>query len=463
MRHARTILLLLAACAPEPEPADDPDPGAATCDPLTPGEPRFAPPVADPGNLLVLVLDDVGVELVGAYGVQPEEAAATPTIDRLAADGVLFRHAYANPVCSPTRAALLTGRHTAHFGIGDPIEPFDDEQTLPDAAVTIADVLADGAPGYRRGYFGKWHLSIAADDAPNAPLRQGFDVYRGTLGNLDSAHAYDGDDQSYTHWEQIDQGVVTRQRGYVTSRVVDDTLAFVAEDPAPWLAVVGFHSAHTPWHSPPARLHGRGDVSDAEDAVKIRAMVEALDTELGRLLDGIADVRDRTTVILLSDNGSSDNAGVGEFAGLLAKSHVYEPGVRVPLIVTGPTVASPGRVVDGVVEVTDVFPTLAGLAGIDVGALGLPLDGVDLGPYLADPESPPRRAWAYAETFPHDGEGEVEQMLRTPRFKLLRRDGTDELYDLGESDLEGRRILLGDVEARLAGARLAYMLDNCLP
>jgi arylsulfatase A-like enzyme len=407
-----------------------------SCDPA-PARDIASPREADPVNLLLVILDDVGPELVGAYDVQPQ-APRTPVMDELASTGARFDHAYSTPWCSSTRAELLTGRYAIRFGLGMAVWVADDEApSLGEASSTsFPELLDDRSPfDWSTGQFGKWHLTTLADGAVDAPLRHGFDRQLGNLGNLTGGQTTDGGDQDYFNFEWIDDGVPTRRTGYVTNATMNAASDWTANAPEPWFAWVALHSAHTPWHTPPDHEHDPASTLDPTDTpYKVRAMVEDADRQLGRLLDEMdPELRSRTVVVVVGDNGSSDNAAVGEFVNLPGKSSVYEGGISVPLIVNGPVVAEPGEPIDAWVSVTDVFATFAELAGIDPNDPALGLDGVSFLPHLTNPNAPSAREWIVANEFSPNGPGEhtrFNQAIRGPRFKVVRSDSRWETFDM---------------------------------
>lgn len=445
----------------------------AACDPT--GHAVCALPTAPvdagdvPPNVLLVVLDDVGVELIGAYG--HPLAATTPTLDDLAAHGVRFDRAYAEPWCSPTRAELLTGRYAARFGLGRAIELSDPDVSLPDDVTSLPEVLATAPDAWRSAMFGKWHLHTLADGALDAPLREGFDHWSGTLGNLASDHASDGHGQDYFFWEQVTDGTPRRRRGYVTSATIDDASAWIDAQPtdAPWFVWLALHAAHIPFQLPPLGLHTvRGPDAFSQHGI-VRATLEAADTELGRLLATMdPEVRARTVVIVVGDNGTIDNAGLAGFRNRPAKSTVYEAGVHVPLIIAGGPVTRQGTVSPALVHAVDLFPTIADLAAADVA--DLPLDGTSVVPYLRDPDQASTRTWTLATSFAPNGSdwrSTGSAMVRGPRFKLVRDHDAahDALYDLGHAWLEDRDLTEGvlDEPARQGRADLREVLDRCLP
>jgi arylsulfatase A-like enzyme len=405
---------------------------------------------APPGNVLILLADDLGTDKVGAYQEQPRPAP-TPNIDALAARGVLFRHAYAAPMCSPTRGALLTGRYPRRYGLGSIVHASRDHFELPLEERTLPEVVAESPAAYATSAVGKWHL--AGRRGPSGlrhPLLSGFGWYAGSFGNLRSATPGTGRGRGYFLWEKNDNGTLSVTRRYVTTETVDDALARIEAMPEPWLLYVAFNAAHSPWDEPPDSLHSVRPLATPAD--RFDAVAEALDREIGRLLQGLGPARlARTTVIFAADNGTPV---AGKRSGKAAQQHkgtLLEGGIRVPLIVAGPPVAHPGSESDALVHLVDLFPTVVELVGLDpdalVDAAGRPLrlDGRSLLPQLADPSLPSPRAFVFQDRFRPNGPGpyEIEErMLRDARYKLVEASGRpDRFYDLAGRREEGRNLM----------------------
>lgn len=377
------------------------------------------------GNFLVIVLDDIGIEALAAYG-EGQISAPTPNIDWLAAGGVLFRYAYGNPFCSPTRATLQTGRFGFRTGIGNLVT--SSSWALQEKEVTLPDVLRKAGLWYDDAAFGKWHLGNNSVGGRWAPNRAGWWHFSGELNNS----------QDYFSWFKVIDGQGYQVTGYLTTDQVDDAIAWIQARDRRWLCYLAVTAAHAPLHAPPAHLHGFSLANSypltGEDPLPyFHAMIEALDTELGRLFD----VLDFTTthVVLVGDNGSSDATIVAPFTTSQNKGSVHEGGTRVPLIVKSPAVVGPGRVVDAMVNTVDLLASMAELLGIDLAALGLPVhDSISFGPYLVDPNQAPRRQHAFSENFKPLGYGPftlIKRALRDERYKLITKLGaSDELYDL---------------------------------
>ena len=221
-----------------------------------------------------------------------------------------------------------------------------------------------------------------------------------------------------------------------------------------WLA---FNLPHTPVHLPPEDLW-QGDYSEIDPGADpmvntppyFAAMIEAMDTAIGRLLDSLDPaVRENTYVIFVGDNGTDSDVVQAPYEVDRAKGTIYQGGVHVPLIVTGPGVAR-GAASESLVNSTDLFSTILEMAGIDVGATvpsGVPLDSVSFLPYLADTRVEPRRDWIYADVFPgnFDGVEDADYAIRNARYKFLRHQGREEFYDLREDPFEHDDLLRRDL------------------
>lgn len=429
------------------------------------------------GNVLVLLLDDIGVDQVGAYGLGADPPP-TPTLDHLAETGARFDLAYASPVCSPARAELLTGRHARRTGLGWIVDTGDEDYALPLPAVTVAEALDAAAGGaWATSAVGKWHLAPRhwSGDWLTHPLDQGFDWYAGSIGNPGYQPG-----RGYWSWDKDVNGAIVPSETYMTTETVNDAIARVAAMPEPWFLYVAFNAAHTPLSPPPRELVTIEVDPTSPERALYDATVEALDAEIGRLLAAIDPaVLARTTILTLGDNGTSPEGVDPPLDPHRAKETPYELGIRVPFLVNGPLVSAPGSVSEALVHVSDVAPTVAEIAGVPLGgpdeALYLDLasgrvelDGRSLVPLLRDPRGR-GHALLYTEGFFPNGPTDWSidrQTLRDERYKLVRRlDGPDQLFDVGNPRriTDGPDLLDGraDSTVREAARRLAAELE-CL-
>ena len=358
-----------------------------------------------PGNVLILVADDLGLDSLGFYGWP--DAPTTPNLAALSAQGVTFLNAWAQPICSPTRATLQTGRYGFRTGVGSVINAHGGGPALPLDEVTLPELLDLGTNGaYAHAAIWKWHLGTSQVGGDLAPNLAGYAHFAGSL---------EGQIERYDHWRRVVNGVGAYTSRYATTVCVDDALVWIHAQAEPWLCVVSFQAPHAPFHRPPAGLHHQ--VLPAENPREncnstggdprpfVRAAIEALDTEIGRLLAGLpSGARERTTIFFLGDNGS-DACIARPPTTNRAKSTLYESGLRVPFVAAGYRVASRGSSLS-LVSASDLFATVAELAGVDLAAT-LPqvtLDSVSLVPCLQD-KNQRVRSWLYAESFTPMGRG----------------------------------------------------------
>ncbi|HVS11187.1 MAG TPA: sulfatase-like hydrolase/transferase [Planctomycetota bacterium] len=422
-----------------------------------------APVQAFPGgNVLILLADDLGTDKLDCYGNPAAQFKPhTPAISALAASGVLFRNAYSEPVCSPTRAAILTGRYGFRNGIGHiVVEGKPEFGPLSLSEVTLPEMLAMAGAGYASAAIGKWHLGTSAVGGDCAPILAGFGHWAGVPENLFTV-------QEYMVWPKVAHAglgacasappafglgcMPPLSPTYATTETVNEALDWIAAQTEPWVCYVAFNTPHSPLHKPPDDLLYTPNPPPnpypmhESPAPYLAAMIEALDKEIGRLLACMPPAqRAQTTVIFLGDNGTESGSTVDGVSYPLvfppydpkkAKATLYQLGVNVPFIVSGKAVKQPGRESDALVDVTDIFATVADIAGVDLGALGFgcgggnrALDGVSFLPILESPSAPSQRTFAFSERFEPNFDSGLpdrpieqarERMIRNARFKLI--------------------------------------------
>ncbi|MCA8952864.1 MAG: sulfatase-like hydrolase/transferase [Planctomycetes bacterium] len=421
---------------------------------------------AQHANILVIVADDLGVDYVGVYG-EGTNPPPTPHLDALAQGGVLFRNAWANPSCSPTRACIQTGRYPFRTLVGRWIGHTQSPQNvglLQAAERTLPERLDAAGSGYAHALIGKWHLHDAF---------QPIDVPRSIGGYSHYAGSLEGQIPSYFQWTRVVDGVAAPSTTYCTIQNTDDALAWIQARSTPWLCVLTYQAPHIPYHAPPAHLHtqnltGLTPQPTTHTPANIpfyRAMVESLDSEIGRLFTTLGPaVMASTNVIFLGDNGSVQRQSVAPFDGTRSKGTPYEGGVNVPLIVAGPAVQQPGREVAALACAVDVFATVLELAGAN-GAIAPfeDVDGVSLVPYLTDPNQTPLRQYAFTEQFTGTAwpapNGNGHATIRDARYKLIHRwTGADELFDL-QADPWEQSNLIASANPAVVAAKNALLAE----
>lgn len=343
------------------------------------------PKPAEPLDVLVVVLDDVGVDLVGEYAGQYAGATkpCTPHLDALASRGVRFTNCWASPICSPSRAMLLSGRRPATTGVGTVTQAGNPASVgLSVDVPTLADVFQSVAPGVAcTGAVGKWHV---ADETqwPTHPLELGFSSWSGSWFNLNVPSSVSPNcfDVSYCDWckatsTPFGASAEPHYAKYATADTTDEATVLLQEFAGlstPWFLYVAYNSTHLPFDCPSAcgvpcpntACSDCAVCSSAGDDVSLaRAMTEVLDAEFGRLLAAV-DL-ERTLVVVIADNGTQPSAVPPPFVPTHAKVSPYQGGVNVPLIVWAPHCATTGgRECHELVSATDLFATAADFAQI---------------------------------------------------------------------------------------------------
>jgi arylsulfatase A-like enzyme len=398
-----------------------------------------APPDDPRPNVLVLIADDLGWR-----DIAPD--VPTPTIDRLRERGVSFVNAYANANCSPSRYTCMFGRYSRRDAIGTVVK-HKSPRNNPDAPVelvSVAELL--GGRGYATAAFGKWHVSSAASSFVNeAPRIHGFDHY--VAGSI---YGF-GEDADYRAWQEINDGKQKISEEYNTTTIATRAAEWWSATRGPKLAWVAFNAPHVPFHQAPAELLPEGYAIEKSPRGKFESAVVALDTELGNLLR-VVDFDD-TFVLFLGDNGTPTDAAARDQDPTRLKGSVYDGGVRVPFVAAGYGVAASGASSSALVNTTDIFATLAELAGIGLERVlppGYELDSISFGPSLADTGAAGARRFAYSEFFSPNGTGPktIERcMVRNARYKLMLDRESELLFDLLADPEERRPVALDDLAA----------------
>ena len=328
-------------------------------------------------NVILIVADDLGWNGVGYHG----GFVKTPNIDRIARSGVELDRFYVSPMCSPTRAGLLTGRYPMRYGMGRSVVRPWAKYGLPPEERTLPEALGDA--GYaHRGAFGKWHLGHLAPQWH--PLSQGFTEFRGCYNGAADYYTRNRDGQTDWHanWEPLDE------KGYTTDLIADAAVGFVARGAkaGPFFCYVAFTAPHDPFAAPPEYVARYANLDDTpgdgkpSDKQLLAAMIACMDDGIGRILKAVEDAgaaRD-TLVVFTSDNGGIGRIPQNNAPLRGAKLTVYEGGVRVPAAAWWPGVIEGGRKVETPLVNVDLMPTLLRACGAAPAAPAGPLDGRDV-------------------------------------------------------------------------------------
>ncbi|MDX9972442.1 MAG: sulfatase-like hydrolase/transferase [FCB group bacterium] len=359
------------------------------------GEPRAKRP-----NFIVFLTDDQGYGDLSCVG---SDTVITPNLDAVAASGVRFTQWYSNsPVCSPSRAALMTGRYPGNAGVRSILGGHRTAPGLPGEVPTLATALRD--QGYRTAVFGKWHLGLQDDNRPEAHgFDESFGFYAGCVDYFSHIFYWSGNhDPLHDLWENGKE--VYANGRYLTELIAEravDYLRRSRDDQRPFFLYVPFNAPHYPMHAPQAYLDRFPDLP--WDRRIMAAMIAAVDDAVGTITAELRaqNLLDDTCIFFSSDNGPSRETRnwldgrtdpyYGGSAGKLKghKFSLFEGGVRMPALMSWPKRIPSQRVVDGVGAHMDVFPTLLRAAGGDPSAYAL--DGEDVMPWVAGEAEPTER------------------------------------------------------------------------
>jgi arylsulfatase A-like enzyme len=420
-------------------------------------------------NIVVIMADDLGWRDLHCYG---NELVDTPALDQLATESMRFTDAYAAaPVCSPTRAAMMTGQAPARLRLtnhapgnkdgfaleGSDLHEAESVRHLALSHVTIAERLSEA--GYATAHIGKWHLSYVGPNGNGEiterslrPDKQGFDVNIGGCAL--------GGPPSYFAPYRIPTLEDGREGEYLPQRLADEAIAFVRKNrDGPFFLNWWPYSVHYPLQAREALIEKYRQRKGLKDPA-YAAMIEGMDSAIGRFLKALdeAGLRDNTLLIFKSDNGgyNGDNRPLRGMKGML-----YEGGIRIPWIVRWPGKVSPGTTCATPVISTDCYPTLLDAAGLRP-TPNQPLDGRSLMPLLRQTPGFARAAIHFHyPNYAFHKNNRLGSAIREGDYKLIKRydDGSLELYNL-TSDLGERNNLAG--KSPEVASRLADHLDTWL-
>ena len=386
---------------------------------------------AEQPNILVIVVDDLGWAGVGFHA----SAMPTPNLDRLAKQSTELDRFYSYPVCSPTRAALLTGRMPRRFNIINPLNGPD--PGMPAGETTIATVLRDA--GYSTALIGKWHLGTAS-----SPQKAGFEHFYGFLSASTDYFKHTAKN-GRLDWQR--NGTPVEEEGYSTDLLADEAVSRIKSRDAkkPFFIELALNAVHDPLSAPPELVAKHG---------LYKAVVAAMDAGIGRVLDALEaeKVADDTLVVFFSDNGAGGAEGGSNAPMRAGKSTVFEGGIHVPALVRWPGKVAAGAHLAQPMSVQDMLPTIASAAGVKLPE-SAKIDGACQWTAISSGTPQPREPFVVAsfDTAVFDGDWKL----------IVAQDGGRMLFNL-ESDPSERSDVSkdnADIVARLAARAEAATKD----
>ncbi len=395
------------------------------------------PTQSDPNapNILLIIADDLGKDAISGYTegiIKP----MTPHIDAIRNSGLTFNNFWSYPTCTPTRASILTGKYGYRTGIkwaGDQLS--SSEKSIQQFINENTDDL------YETAIIGKWHLS-GSDQSIN-PESFGIDYYTGLIR---------GSVNDYYNWQETEDAFSGLSTEYTTTSFTDSSIEWLNERSEPWFLWLAYNAPHTPFHVPPINMHQQGDLPEYQEGLDpmpyYLAAIEAMDFQIGRLLDSMSpEVRENTVIIFIGDNGSPNDVAQFPYSSIGAKGTLYQGGINVPMFISGHGVTRLGSD-DNLVSSTDLFATIAKIAGVDITEIH---DSKSFNTLLS--ENTTIRSFQYAEL---DNGNKDEWAIRNDRFKLIvNANGQEEMYDLQEDAYESNNLLNGSLNTVETAAKSA--------
>ncbi len=368
-------------------------------------------------NILLIIADDLGLDATPGYDlgtIKPN----MPNLQKLMDEGLRFNNLWANSTCTPTRSSILTGKYGFRTGVtqvGD---------VLSTTETSLHSYLATQASDYNSAVIGKWHLG----DNRSHPNSMGVSHYAGVLS---------GGVNSYTNWNLTENGVNSNSTEYVTSKISDLAIDWLGQQEEPWFLWLAYNAPHTPFHLPPSHLHNQGSLADDQATIDANplpyymAAIEAMDTEMGRVLSSLSEEELANTIILfIGDNGTPGQVAQ-DYNTNRVKGTVYQGGVNVPLIVSGKGVSRINQTEEALINTTDLFATIAAIAGVENADQN---DSQSFKELLTNASSD-SRDYVYAEQ--GNDLGGSNYTIRNATHKYIQFDnGSEALYNLQQNPLE---------------------------
>ena len=376
-------------------------------------------------NILFIIADDLGKDAINGFtegNIKPN----TPNIDAIRNNGISFTNFWANPTCTPTRASIITGKYGYRTGV----KAVGDELSILET--TLQKYISTQTNNkYASAIIGKWHLS-GSNLAIN-PETFGIDYYAGLIR---------GAVNDYYQWQLNEDSATTQVTEYITETFTDLSIDWINQQSKPWFMWLAYNAPHTPFHAPPINMHSQGNLPAYNNGLDpipyYMAAIEAMDFQIGRLLDAIPEVeRNNTIIIFIGDNGTPNQVAQNPYSSATVKNTLYQGGVNVAMFISGNTVSRSGTD-NNLINSTDLFATIAEIAGISVNEIH---DSKSFKPLLTSNNNNTIRDYQYSEM---DNGTTDRWTISNGEYKLIvSAVGMDEMYHLVVDPYENNNLLNG--------------------
>lgn len=375
----------------------------------------------DSPNILFIIADDLGKDAISGY-MEGSIKPTTPNIDDIRTNGLTFTNFWVNPICTPTRASIITGKYGYRTGVKEVGD------VLATSELTLQKYISNNTNNkYATALVGKWHLS--GNSITVNPESFGIDYYAGVIrGAVDD----------YYQWPLSEDGVTLTQTKYATEVFTDLAINWINNQTKPWFLWLAYNAPHTPFHVPPSTMHQQGALPAYNNGMDptpyYMAAIEAMDYQIGRLLDNIsAEDRANTIIIFIGDNGTPNQVAQSPYTSATVKNTLYQGGINVPMFISGKGVSRMGtdtHLLNG----TDLFSTISELAG-----LTLPVyhDSKSFISLLT--KSTSIRNYQYSEM--NDGTNDLWTISNSEYKLIINSNGNEEMYYLTNDPYEQNNLL----------------------
>ncbi|WP_035084506.1 sulfatase-like hydrolase/transferase [Aquimarina latercula] len=382
-------------------------------------------PIETSPNILFIIADDLGKDAINGFfegNIKP----STPNIDAIRNSGLSFNNFWTYPTCSPTRASILTGKYGYRTGVKWAGDELDLSET------SLQKYINDQTNGnYATAIVGKWHLS--GDNTVVNPEIFGLDYYSGIIR---------GAPQSYYNWQLTENGVSNVETEYITKKITDLANDWIHQQDKPWFMWLAYNAPHKPFHVPPNEMHSQGNLpsflSGMDETPYYMAAIEAMDYQIGELLDDMPlDERENTIIIFIGDNGSPNEVAQSPYTFFTAKGSLNQGGINTPMFISGKGVSRTGND-DNLIVSSDLFATISEIAGVSVNQIHDSKSFISL-----FTEAVSIRDYQYSEK--DDGVNSL-WTISNGNYKLIENaNGSEEFYNLNNDPYEQNNLLNGNL------------------
>ncbi len=385
-------------------------------------------------NILLIIADDLGKDAIKGYSegsIKPN----TPNIDAIRTKGLAFTNFWANPVCTPTRSCILTGK----YGYRTNVRGTSD--ILSQSEIGLQKYINTNTNNkYATALIGKWHL--AGTNNSYNPETMGIDYYSGIIR---------GAVTDYYQWQLTEDGNTTTQNSYVTEALTTTSINWINQQTKPWFVWLAYNAPHTPFHVPPSNMHSQGTLPAYTNSMNptpyYMAAIEAMDYQIGRLLSSIpAEKRDNTIIIFIGDNGTPNQVAQSPYSSSKVKSTLYQGGINVPMFISGKGVTKTG-VENNLLGVTDLFSTIAEVAGVNATQVN---DSKSFKSLFSTTNT--IRNYQYSEI--KDGTDDIWGISNGKYKLIVNANGSKEMYFLTTDPYEINNLLNGILTTEQSAAKI---------